>query len=397
MHPRAAPPPLIAHVVAHFGTGGLENGMVNLLDHLPAGAYRHAIVCLDGYTGFRDRFARTDIAFHALGKKPGKDPAVWGRLWRLLRSLRPDIVHTRNLSALEAQFVAAAAGVRARIHGVHGRDVFDLDGSRYRRLRRLARALVHRYVAVSRDLARWLETGVGVPAQRIVQIYNGVDAARFHPRAGARPRIGPEGFAGEDHIVIGSVGRMAEVKDYPSLVRAFVELVSAQPALKERLRLAVIGEGVARERCIALLNETGCAQLAWLPGERDDIPELMRAFDLFVLPSLGEGISNTILEAMASGLAVVATRVGGNPELVEDGVTGTLVPANDPQALARALARYLAEPERLREHGRAARKMAQESFSIEAMAGSYLRTYDDVSRSRGVRALGDARACGEVR
>ncbi|GAB4178164.1 MAG: hypothetical protein Fur0039_21870 [Rhodocyclaceae bacterium] len=375
----AAVPPLIAHVVAHFGTGGMENGMVNLLDRLPEERYRHAIVCLDGYTGFRDRFRRRDIAFHALGKKPGKDPAVWGRLWRLLRRLRPDIVHTRNLSALEAQFVAAAAGVRARIHGVHGRDVFDLDGSGYRWLRRLARPLVHRYIAVSRDLADWLASGVGVAPERIVQIYNGVDAGRFHPRGAGERRIGPMGFAGEGDIVVGSVGRMAEVKDYPTLVRAFIELVERDPALKARLRLAVIGEGIAREPCRRMLEEAGCGAIAWLPGEREDIPELMRAFDLFVLPSRGEGISNTILEAMASGVPVVATRVGGNPELVEEGVSGALVPAADPAALAAALAAYLAEPQRMKDHGQAARRRAQQAFSIEAMAKAYLDVYDGLA------------------
>lgn len=378
----AAHAPLIAHVVHQFGTGGMENGMVNLIHHLPAERYRHAIVCLAGYTEFSRRIRRPAVSFHALDKRPGQDPAVFLRLYRLLRSLRPDIVHTRNLSALEAQFVAAAAGVRARVHGVHGRDMFDLHGTRakYTLLRRAARPFIHRYIAVSRDLAHWLGETVGVAPQRVAQIYNGVDSLRFHPHRGARPGIGPEGFAPADSIVVGSVGRMAEVKDYPLLVRAFVELARRDT----RLRLVIIGEGAARAPCRALLEEAGLGDRAWLPGERDDIPGLMRSLDLFVLPSLGEGISNTILEAMASGLPVVATRVGGNPELVEEGVTGRLVPAGDAGALARAIAAYLEAPAQLGEHGAAARRRIEADFSMDAMAAGYASVYDALIAERGM-------------
>ena len=223
-----------------------------------------------------------------------------------------------------------AAGIRARIHGEHGRDVFDLHGKnrKYNLLRKLARPVVGHYIAVSRDLEQWLIDTVGVPPQRVSQIYNGVDSTRFHPREGAR-NIGPAGFADETAFVIGSVGRMAEVKDYPNLVRAFIRLLEIEPAARQRARLVIIGEGMSRETCLNLLREANAAQLAWLPGERTDVAELMRNMDLFVLPSLGEGISNTILEAMSCGLPIVATRVGGNPELVEEAHTGALVPVSD--------------------------------------------------------------------
>jgi len=312
------------------------------------------------------------------------------RLWKLLRELRPAIVHTRNLSALEGQFVAALAGVKGRIHGEHGRDVFDLHGlsTKYNSLRRFARPLVHRYIAVSRDLASWLVATVGVAPNRIVHICNGVDQHRFHPRR-AQPRsIGPDGFAGDGQFVVGSVGRMVDVKDYPTLVKAFIRILRWAPTLKDRLRLVVIGEGPAREDCTRMLDEAGCAEVAWLPGERDDIPDLMRGFDLFVLPSLGEGISNTILEAMASGLPVIATRVGGNPELVSDGRTGRLVPPADRTALARAIHDYATRPERARAHGDAARHKVRNTFSIEEMAASYLRVYDAVATERGIPLAG---------
>lgn len=372
--------PLIAHVVAHFGVGGLENGMINLLNGMPRQRYRHAIVCLDGHTDFRQRLQRDDVQFYALHKQPGHDLGLYARLFRLLRQLRPDLVHTRNLSALEGQFVAAAAGVRARVHGEHGRDVFDLHGKnrKYNLLRKLARPLVGQYITVSKDLAGWLESTVGVAPQRVTQIYNGVDSVRFHPRHEVCAPIGPEGFMTGDELLIGSVGRMAHVKDFPTLVRAFLRLLSDRPELRERLRLVIVGDGVSRAECLDLLHAADASHLAWLPGERADVAEIMRALDLFVLPSLGEGISNTILEAMASGLPVVATEVGGNPELVAPELTGKLVPAGDPAAMAQALLGYAMDSAEVRAHGRAAREKIEASFSMEAMVKSYLGVYDQV-------------------
>ncbi|MGC2049586.1 MAG: glycosyltransferase, partial [Gallionella sp.] len=198
-------PPLIGHVVQHFGMGGMENGVVNLLNHMPADRYRHAVICLDGYTDFRQRLQRGDVQFFALHKRPGKDLGLYGRLFRLLRELRPDLIHTRNLSTLEGQFIAAAAGVRARVHGEHGRDVFDLYGKnrKYNLLRKLARPLVHHYIPVSKDLASWLEHTVGADPRRITQIYNGVDSLYFHPRGEGRKPIGPDGFMSGDELLIG--------------------------------------------------------------------------------------------------------------------------------------------------------------------------------------------------
>ncbi len=379
-------PPLIAHVVYHFGTGGMENGMVNLIHHLPEGRFRHAIVSLTEHTDFRRRLRREGVEFHDLHKRPGQDFAWYRRLAAVLRHLRPDIVHTRNLNALEAQFVAAWLGVPVRVHGEHGRDVFDLTGDnwKYNLLRRAARPLVHHYVAVSRDLARWLRERLGVPADRLTQIYNGVDGRRFHPPGDERPRLGPPGFLEGARCIIGSVGRMVAVKDYPTLVRAFIRLAGRvqDPA---GLRLLLVGDGPERQTCQWLLDEAGLGRQAWLTGNRDDIPELLRVMDLFVLPSLGEGISNTILEAMATGLPVVASRVGGNPELVQEGVTGSLFTAGDEAGLAHLLQEYLHDPARRRREGCAARARVEREFDLERMAAAYAAVYESLLARRLTR------------
>lgn len=372
--------PLIVHVIHRFDVGGLENGVVNLINHMPADRYRHAIVCLQGYTDFRKRLKLDNVEIYDMAKQDGHDFGLYVRLFRIFRQLRPAIVHTRNLSALEIQVVAALAGVRGRVHGEHGRDIYDLYGKnkKYNLLRKLVRPFVGHYIAVSKDLQNWLMDTVGVMRDKASQIYNGVDNIRFHPSQTPREHLGPPGFFRDNSIVIGSVGRMAAVKDYPNLVQAFLTLLELAPALRDRLRLLIVGDGESRATCLQLLEQQGAGQLAWLPGERADIPELMAAMDIFVLPSLGEGISNTILEAMATGLPVIATRVGGNLELVHEGETGFLVPPADPDAMAQALLNYVRDADQRHAHGQAARAIIDRQFSVDAMMQGYLSVYDRV-------------------
>lgn len=370
--------PLIVHIVHRFGTGGLENGVVNLINNLPPDRYRHAVLCLTDFSGFRDRIERTDVSVIALEKPEGTHPVLFKPLWRQLRALRPAIVHTRNLATLEAQIAAYFLGVPCRVHGEHGRDVFDLHGDNraYNMLRKVIRPLVQRYIAVSRDLEAWLQRTVGVPPGRVSQIYNGVDTLRFRPHAGERPALpGPDRVTA-DTIVIGTVGRMAAVKDHMTLIRAFVRLLETEPAARERLRLVIIGDGPLRDQAVSALREAGAASCAWLPGDRSDVPTLLQAMDIFVLPSLGEGISNTLLEAMSVGLPVVATRVGGNPELVAEGVTGRLVPAGDAGAMAAALRDYVRDAGQRSAHGAAARQRVEQHFSLTAMVEGYQGVYD---------------------
>lgn len=369
--------PLIVHVIHRFGVGGLENGVVNLINHMPADRYRHAIVCLQGYTDFRKRLKQDNVEIYDMAKQDGHDLGLYVRLFRIFRQLRPAIVHTRNLSALEIQVVAALAGVHGRVHGEHGRDIYDLYGKnkKYNLLRKLIRPFVGHYIAVSKDLQSWLMDTVGVMRDKASQIYNGVDNIRFRPSHAPREYLGPPGFFHDDNIIIGSVGRMVAVKDYPNLVQAFLILLELAPALRNRMRLLIVGDGESRATCLQLLDQQGAGQLAWLPGERANIPELMAAMDIFVLPSLGEGISNTILEAMATGLPVIATRVGGNLELVHEGATGFLVPPADPDAMAQALLNYVRDADQRHAHGRAARTIIDRQFSLDAMVEGYLSVY----------------------
>jgi sugar transferase (PEP-CTERM/EpsH1 system associated) len=370
--------PLIAHLIYGLKTGGVENGLVNLINRMPAERYRHAIICITDYSDFRLRIKRPDVECYALHKPPGKVPGFYVKVWKLLRRLRPSIVHTRNLTTLATQVPAMLAGAPVRIHGEHGRDMGDLDGSnvKYQRIRRLVRPFVHQYIALSQDLERYLIDKVGVAPRRLAQIYNGVDTELFHPARPYRTPLPVMGFAAPPMVVVGTVGRMQAVKDQLTLVRAFVYLLESRLDLRQRLRLAIIGDGALRGPALDLLAQAGLRDFAWLPGERMDIPEIMRGLDVFVLPSLAEGISNTILEAMATGLPIIATRVGGNPELVEEGRTALLVPADDPRAMAAAMTVYTDDAAKRAAHGAAGRVLAEARFSLEAMVGAYVRIYD---------------------
>jgi sugar transferase (PEP-CTERM/EpsH1 system associated) len=371
--------PLVVHVVFRFDVGGLENGVVNLINHMPREAYRHAVISLTEITDFKRRIVHDDVRFIALGKLAGHTLWIYPRLWRLLRNLRPAIVHTRNLAALEVAIPAWAAGVPVRIHGEHGRDIGDLDGSNRKNqwLRRFYRPFVSHYIALSRDLEDYLTCRVGMSPTRVAQIYNGVDEQRFHP-LGSRQAIAGCPFTDPGCWLVGSVGRMQSVKDQTTLAQAFIRVLADFPDLRSRLRLVMVGDGPLRAQAQALLEEAGVAALTWLPGQRDDIPEILRALNCFVLPSLAEGISNTILEAMASGLPVIATDVGGNAELIEAGRSGELVAVSDAAAMAQQIARYAKDPQQARAAGAAGRARVEQHFSLQAMSGRYQGLYDQL-------------------
>ncbi len=374
-------PPLVLHVIHHLHIGGMENGLVNLINHMSPEKYRHAIACVEDYSNFRARLERQGVAVYALERSKMGVWALRRKLYELCKILQPAIVHTRNMSGLDAVLPATLAGVQIRVHGEHGWDVGNLHGERLKPklLRRLHAPLVTRYVTVSRDLADYLTNGIGVAPARISHICNGVDTDRFHPsEQQARREVLPGDFRDARLLVIGNVGRVQAVKDQMLLLHAFAALRAEQADFAARLRLAIIGDGPLLDALRALAESLGITPFVWLPGAADNIPEIMRAFDLFVLPSLNEGISNTILEALASGLPVIATNVGGNPELVAPGHTGELFPPRELPALVDALRGYLTDDDKRRRHGTAARAAALAEFSLSTMVARYTALYDEL-------------------
>lgn len=371
-------------MVFRFDYGGLENGVVNLINRLPEDSFRHCIVALTEATEFRERIEKKGVEVHCVGKQPGKDPAAYLRLYRLLRKLKPTIVHTRNLGTLECQFVAWCVGAPVRIHGEHGWDIYDPDGTnrKYRLLRRIMSRFVDRFVTVSEELATWL-AAIGIPAAKITRICNGVDTDKFRPRETAGREPLPADVFSDDCVVVGSVTRFSPIKDPLNVINAFIQRQNGDACSGPGARLLMIGDGELHDEARKRLQDSALPKTAWLAGSRSDVPEMLRTMDVFVLGSLREGISNTILEAMASGLPVIATATGGNHELVADGVTGKLIPPSNPEALAEAIGDYVCDPEKRARHGNNAREAASSKFSLAGMIDNYNRLYSDALQRVG--------------
>jgi sugar transferase (PEP-CTERM/EpsH1 system associated) len=335
---------------------------------------------------------RPDVDIFELDKAQGHDVRAFIRFVRLLRRLRPTVVHTRNWAGFDGIVAARLAGVPAIAHGEHGRDIGDPEGSNRRRntLRRMLAPWVNRFTTVSEDLRRWLIEDVSVNPAKIQRIYNGVDTSHYAPgdRAEIRTALGVR----VDAPVVGTVGRLDPVKDQAGLLEAFARLRTNDSVL------LVVGDGPCRADLHSRAATLGIGDRVRFLGARKDVAHVLRAMDVFVLPSIAEGISNTILEAMATGLPVVATRVGGNPELVSPTVTGELVPRQRPGALADAIDGYLENPARRLAHGTQARTRALDAFGLNTMRDAYADLYDELggapsAGTRARRATGKALRC----
>ena len=372
--------PLVAHIIYALGTGGLENGLINIINRTPPDRYRHVIICLTNADEFANRITLPGVQVIQLHKPAGQNFRVFWDLWKTLRTLRPDVVHTRNLASLEMQLVTLLMPGIKRVHGEHGRDIHDLDGTnkKYNLLRKAMQPFVHRYIAVSRDLLQWLKHTVSIPEKKLRQIYNGVDAGKFSPRQGS-PLVGdlaPPGLLPENAVVVGTVGRLAEVKNQQLLIEAVGYLFTKRPILRGTLRLVLVGDGPLKLQLVDRVKQLGLSDVVWFSGDRNDVPALMQLMDIFILPSLAEGISNTLLEAMASGLPVIATSVGGNVELIEEGVNGRLVPVNNVVAMADALAELVDDPTLRQSMGEKGLALVRTTFNWEKTVADYLAVYD---------------------
>jgi len=360
------PPIHIQHVVLSLQPGGLENGVVNVANRLAPGEFKSSVCCLKFGGEFVARLRPDTIAVHEMGLAKGNDPWLPLRLARLFRRTRTDVVHTRNAEAFYYGFLGARlAGVARIVHSEHGR-TFDDRAIRYR-IQRLFSRGTDRIFAVTEQLRRDLVSHVGIPAERIEVLYNGVDFTRFVPADPklTRARLG----IAENVLLVGSVGRLVAVKNYALLVRAVAALGM------ENVRLCFVGNGAERAALEALSRELGIAEKVIFFGHRDDVNDILGAMDVFVLPSVSEGMSNTLLEAMAAGVAPVASAVGGNPEIVHDGADGLLFPSGDLAELTRCLRRLLADAELRRRFGATARDKVLKDFALDGMIARYEALY----------------------
>lgn len=373
----AADGPAVAHVVLTLGCGGLERVVVDLVAAARPSRRRPAVVCLEGPGELAEEAERLGADVVTVGKRPGLDWSVGGRIRRALGRLGPDVVHTHQVGALFYAGPAARRAGLAVVHTEHGKHY--AARRRTRLLGRIAARHADRFCCVSRDIAEEVVACRVAPGRKVHFVPNGIDTARF-ARAGAGDAVRALGVPG-GAPVIGTVGRLSEIKRQDLLVRAVARIGGGRPAP----HLVIVGDGPLRGDLRDLAEALGVAGRVHFAGYQADPAGYLAAFDVFALTSRSEGMPLSILEAWAAGKPVVASRVGGVPQLVEDGRTGILFPPGDEARLAEALARLLADPDAARRLGRAGSEEVRARYDLAAMAAAYDRHYRNAIAERGAR------------
>ena len=355
----------VMHLLHTFGVGGMEVGITKLVNGLDPSRIASSICSCRPGDSLKERL-RPGIPLYEFNRRRGNDPLLIGQLVRLFREKRPDVIHTHRWATLcEGLIAARLAGVPYVVHGEHG----TLETRRHNAfVQRTVWNRVHRVLSVSSRLAERMARDIGFPLERIEVIRNGVDLERFTPerRLEGRAALGFQ----PNQIVIGSVGRLVPVKDQATLLRALAVLRTGGFSFSGVLA----GTGPLHGELQSLASALNLKDFNLL-GNRNDVERVLGALDIFVLSSESEGLSNTIQEAMATGLPVVATRVGGADELVEHERTGYLVPARDPQALAGAIANLLKDPARRQRFAQAGCERARQQFGLDRMIREYEQMY----------------------
>jgi sugar transferase (PEP-CTERM/EpsH1 system associated) len=373
----------VLHVVSIVGMGGTENGVLKVMNGLGEERFEHGLCAVRAVDGNFARHAKLTSKTYSAGTSKAGFQFPLFRLARIMKQFRPDIVHTRNFGSLEGVPAARLAGVPVVIHSEHGYEVETLSGLPLRRrmISRMFYSLTDAVFTVTRDLRDYFAAQSWLEAGRFRVIYNGVDTERFVPcldrGASVRQELGIPPF----RFVIGSVGRVVPIKDHLTLLKSAENLVS----LGLDIHVLIVGSGTELPRIKQYATEScSLRDRCTFTGASDRVPALLNAMDVFVLPSLSEGMSNTILEAMASGIPVVATRAGGNPEIVEENVTGWLFSPGNSHELTdylRHLTRNLSDSKRM---GAAARRHVGERFSLQSMLQNYRDLYVQCAQRRGV-------------
>jgi glycosyltransferase involved in cell wall biosynthesis len=356
-HPRVR----VLHLVINLDVGGLERVVVNHVRFADRTRFDLAVLCLGSEGRLAPELRAIGVPVCAMAVHGPHLVRALIRLVGELRRWKPHVLHTHDFPPhLLGAPAARLARVPVVIHTRHCQ-----TGALTRRQAlglRISSWLSTMVVAVSEDSGRLLGSREGVPSRKRRVIQNGVDVSAYHARhRWSRP-------PGQRVI---SVGRLAEVKDYPTLLRAARRVAESLPDF----RLEIVGDGPARASLEALRSDLGLSGCVSFLGERGDVAERLASADVFALASTSEGLSVSLLEAMAAGLPIVATCVGGNPEIVTSGVTGELVPPGNVEALASALLSMLADPIRLASMARAARLRAEEQFDLRRVVARYEALY----------------------
>ncbi len=359
----------IVMVVPSMFAAGMEMVVARLSHGLQGRGHEIHIACLQELGGLGSSMAASGFPIEVV-----PTPGLWSnvvptRLLAWIRRIQPDVVHVHSGVWLKGARAARQARVGRVIHTIHG--LHDVEPWYGPALKRLAARDTDVIAAVSAPLANYLTGSVHLAAGKVVLVPNGIDTDSHRPGPHTG-RIRDEAGWDPDSVVIGHVARFAPVKNHQLLLDAFAIAAESRADLK----LALVGDGRLRTQAEARASDLGILDRVAFTGQLDDLPSVYRDFDVFTLPSLAEGTSMSILEAMAAGLTIVATAVGGTPAVLDHGRAGILIPSNDPAALAAGLLQAAADPELRQTLGGVARARAVSLYSQELMLDRYEELYD---------------------
>lgn len=373
----------ILYVIGTLDVGGTERQLVELVSRLDGARFEPAVCCLSSGGSLEAELKTRDIPVHVVnfrGFRTARRGLIRSapevicalfRFWRLLRNQRPDIVHGLLFWAyIIGTFAARAAGVPIIVSSRRSLGNFKADKPHYLVLERIANRMTDLVIANSEAVRRDAIREEGLPADKVMVIHNGLELPPFglSPDEDLRQSLG----LGRGVPVIGVVANFIHYKGYQFFLEAWGAVVKRFP----RNVALLVGEGPLRRELEARVEAMGLGKSVRFLGTHQDVPALLALMDLVVHPSLEEGFSNAILEAMAAGKPVVATAVGGNPEAVVHGETGFLVPPRDSQALAEAMVWLLDHPTEAARFGEAGRRRVAERFELGAMIRQYEAVYE---------------------
>ncbi len=364
----------IVYIIVELDIGGAQQVLLRLLQGIDRQRFSPRVACFyNGKAAIAQAIIKMDIPVHDLRMNSPIGIGGLARLYHLLRNTSPVILHTWMFHAnLSGRIIGRMAGVPVIITS---RRNMNIGGTWRECLNRWTAKLDQKVVAVCESARQEEIRQAKISPQKVITIHNGIDSQIYlPPTSEERARIRQSFDLSDKEFVVGSVGRLHLQKGHHYLIEAFAQMISKVP----EARLLIVGDGELRETLERQVRQDGLEGKVIFTGSRSDVPSIMKALDIFVLASLWEGEPNVVLEAMATGLPVIATSVGGAPELVIHGETGLLIPSRDPSALLEALLALKNSPELCSRMSRAARQRTIELFSVERMIQQTQNLYEEL-------------------
>ncbi|NOY84208.1 MAG: glycosyltransferase [Nitrospirae bacterium] len=367
----------IAFLVHTYGFGGLENMVTNLVNHLDPSRFESTIISFAPLKPLNGRVDPKRVQVISLNKKGGNNPILIYKICLLLKKIGADIVQTHNWgTAFEGILGAKLARVPAIIHAERG----TIEDKRHNIiLQRFLWSFPNQILSVSQAHRQKMTDLVGFPHEQIRAIVNGVDTDLFFPNPEIKKEIRKKLGLKKDSFCIGTVGSLRPVKNQLLLINACKTILHNF----ENVEVMIVGEGPLKAQLKQEVKTLGFSEKIHFAGGQTNIPEILNALDVFVLPSLSEGMPNAVLEAMACGIPVIATSVGGVPEVIEDGKNGMLISSGDEEALILSLGEVIQDQEKRLSFGIEAQRRAKTYFSLKNMVSEYQMFYESLLQKVG--------------